>query len=119
VAMLIDQAPERSRAVIEMPFLGAIAQVDLAPALVALRARAPLVLALPWRRADGTHALHIAAIVRPPARAGRGWAIAAMRRVTAELEAFVREHPAQWLWMHRRWKLSSGSVRRARLLAAA
>ena len=104
VAMLVDQAPERSRATIRMPFLGQIAAVDLAPALIAMRARAPLVAAFARRRADGVHVAEVSAVFDPPRRPSRAWAEATMRELTRLLEAFVRRHPEQWLWMHRRWK---------------
>jgi KDO2-lipid IV(A) lauroyltransferase len=119
VAMLIDQAPEqhravigvpfaqpprRNRAVIRVPFLGAPALVDLSPALAALRARVPLVAAFPVRDADGRHSVEIATVIPPPARPNRRWAEEAMLEVTQKLEAHVRRHPEQWLWMHRRWK---------------
>jgi KDO2-lipid IV(A) lauroyltransferase len=29
---------------------------------------------------------------------------AAMQAMTAVVESWVREHPEQWLWMHRRWR---------------
>jgi KDO2-lipid IV(A) lauroyltransferase len=103
VAMLVDQAPERTRAVLRIPFLGELADVDLAPALVALRARAPIVVAFPVRRAGG-HAFELVRVIEPPARPTRHWAERAMQQITADLEAFVRRHPEQWLWMHRRWK---------------
>jgi KDO2-lipid IV(A) lauroyltransferase len=104
VAMLIDQAPRRNRAVIRVPFLGAPALVDLSPALAALRARVPLVAAFPLRSADGRHSVEIAAVIPPPRRPSRRWAEDAMLEVTQKLEAHVRRHPEQWLWMHRRWK---------------
>ena len=112
VAMLVDQAPERSRAVVEAPFLGATAVVDLSPALTALRARVPLAAVFPLRLPDGTHTVSVAAMFEPPsleerasgARPARQWAEEVMREVTALLDAHVRAHPAQWLWMHRRWK---------------
>lgn len=104
VAMLVDQAPERSRAVVETSFLGAPALVDLAPALAALRSRAPLAAVFPVRLADGTHAVHVAGVFEPPSRPRRAWAEDVMREVTALLDAHVRAHPEQWLWMHRRWK---------------
>jgi KDO2-lipid IV(A) lauroyltransferase len=108
VAMMIDQAPERARAVIEVPFLGQRAAVDLAPALLALRARVPLVAAFPIRRADGKHSLEVAAVIEPPSRTARGWAVDAMTAITAHLEHHVRRYPDQWLWMHRRWKRVEG-----------
>jgi Kdo2-lipid IVA lauroyltransferase/acyltransferase len=104
VAMLIDQAPERARAVIQADFLGQPAQIDLAPALIAMRARAPLALVLARRLSDGSHVGELLGVLQPPARASRLWAEQATLSLTAWLEAFVRRHPEQWLWMHRRWK---------------
>ena len=30
--------------------------------------------------------------------------IAAMTQVNKAIEDWVRRHPAQWLWLHRRWR---------------
>jgi KDO2-lipid IV(A) lauroyltransferase len=27
-----------------------------------------------------------------------------MQRITSVVEQWIREHPEQWLWMHRRWR---------------
>ena len=104
VAMLIDQAPERSRAVVRTEFLGAEALVDLAPAMVAMRARVPLVAVFARRQPDGTQLAELGPVLEPPARPSRAWAEQAMVELTAALDRFVRAHPDQWLWMHRRWK---------------
>lgn len=114
VAMLIDQAPERSRAVVTTPFLGAVARVDLAPALVAMRARAPLIVAFPRRDAEGSHAIEVAGVLSPPAKPNRAWPKSAMIEATRLLEDFVVRHPEQWLWMHRRWKAVPDATRAIR-----
>jgi KDO2-lipid IV(A) lauroyltransferase len=103
LAMLIDQAPERTRGVLRAAFLGRPASVDLSPALLAQRARVPLVVAFPERCGDAL-SLRVTSIHEPPARASRSWAVRTMLEATRELEDFVRERPEQWLWMHRRWK---------------
>jgi KDO2-lipid IV(A) lauroyltransferase len=104
VAMLIDQAPERERGVTRALFLGAPVWVDLAPALCALRSRVPLVIAFPRRTVQGGHVIDVHAVLRPPPRTDRRWAVEAMLEATRLLDAAVRRDPAQWLWMHRRWK---------------
>jgi KDO2-lipid IV(A) lauroyltransferase len=121
--MFIDQAPERCRGVTEVPFLGALASVDLAPALAAMRARVPLVAAFPVRHSDGSHGLVVARVIEPPERPSRAWAVDAMVEATRALEEFVHAHPEQWLWMHRRWKAppvrrSSDSLSTARAPAS-
>jgi KDO2-lipid IV(A) lauroyltransferase len=110
-ALLIDQAPRRARSTVMTSFLGARAAVDLAPALLAQRARVPAVVAFPFRDARGAHRVEVACVLEPPARASRAWAEDAMRQATARLEHFVRRHPEQWLWMHRRWRLPDGDPR--------
>ncbi|MBK7582348.1 MAG: lysophospholipid acyltransferase family protein [Myxococcales bacterium] len=104
VAMLIDQAPERERATTVVTFLGQPARVDLAPALIAARARVPLCVVFARRTSSGRHVAELAGVLEPPAHAGPAWAETAMRQASAWLEAFVLRHPDQWLWMHRRWK---------------
>jgi len=35
----------------------------------------------------------------------------AMQAMTAVVEGWVREHPGQWLWMHRRWRVRAENAR--------
>jgi Kdo2-lipid IVA lauroyltransferase/acyltransferase len=104
VGMIIDQVPERRSAVTELAFLGASARCDTTPALLSARTGAPLVLALTRRLPDGKHWIDVPLRLEPPSRASRLWIEEATRALNGELERFVREHPSQWLWMHRRWK---------------
>ncbi len=110
VAMMIDQAPERVRGTVVTEFLGRPARVDLAPALLALRARVPLITLFSRRLPDGRVAIELACISAPPQHASRRWAEHAMIEATRVLAAFVAEHPEQWLWMHRRWKDAPSDV---------
>jgi KDO2-lipid IV(A) lauroyltransferase len=104
VAMMIDQVPERPSGVVTFPFLGQPARHDLAPVTLAARAGAPIVVAFGRRAEDGRHVLEVVDVIAPEALRGPGAVTAATARIAGALEAFVRAHPAQWLWMHRRWK---------------
>jgi KDO2-lipid IV(A) lauroyltransferase len=104
VAMMIDQVPASARHAVQAPFLGRVALADRAPAALAAAAGAPLVVAASRRDARGEHVLHVLDVLEPPREGRRAWIDDATRRATSALDVFVRAHPSQWLWLHRRWK---------------
>jgi Kdo2-lipid IVA lauroyltransferase/acyltransferase len=105
VALLVDQAPERASGVATLSFMGRPARHDLAPALLAARAKAPILVMLGRRGADGVHRLELCETIEPEALRGGPRAIeAATARIAGAVERFVRAQPEQWLWLHRRWK---------------
>lgn len=93
VAMPIDQVPEREAHGEWLDFLGAPALVDRAPATVAYRAKATVLVVAGGRVLDVI-----------PFRPGRDWIAATTRRATEALELHIRQDPASWMWLHRRWK---------------
>jgi len=104
VAMMIDQVPLRSRHAVTVDFFGRPAHTDKAPAALAASAGAPLVVAGAWRGAEGLHHLVVLDVLFPGEHAGPSWIQQATRAATYALEHFVRAHPSEWLWLHRRWK---------------
>ncbi len=106
VAMMLDQVPgsASARHAVAVTFLGQPALADRAPAALAAAAGAPLVVTASRREPSGAHALHVLAVLWPPRRPTRAWIDEATRVATSALDQFVRAHPDQWLWMHRRWK---------------
>ena len=104
VGMSIDQH-EGGTTAVRVPFFGVEAGTVKAPALLALRTAAPVILLLSWRDRDGRH--HAWFSEEIPLAAGTDTAAIVEQttaRYNALLEAFIREHPAQWSWVHRRWK---------------
>ncbi len=101
VAVVPDQ-DARSRGVF-VPFLGRLASTFRGPAIMALRADAPIFFGYARREGDGW-----VAGVREIAVARQGDPEEVSRRMVAEytarLEAVVREAPEQYFWQHRRWK---------------
>jgi Kdo2-lipid IVA lauroyltransferase/acyltransferase len=104
VAMMIDQVPALRRHGVAVEFLGREAIVDRAPAALAALTGAPLVVAASHRAADGAQEIEVLRVLLPPPRPGRRWIEDATREATHALDAFVREHPSEWLWLHRRWR---------------
>jgi KDO2-lipid IV(A) lauroyltransferase len=104
VAMMIDQVPSSPRHAVAGEFLGQACAVDRAPAALAASTGAPLVVAAARREEGGAHVLQVLEVLRPPRRPSRAWIDEATRSATRALDRFVRAHPDQWLWMHRRWK---------------
>ncbi|MEL6318587.1 MAG: lysophospholipid acyltransferase family protein [Pseudomonadota bacterium] len=81
-----------------LDFLGQPAETSLAAAQLALRTRSPLITARARRVSDGFEAAFEPAVpADDPA--------AMMQVVNDRIAAWVREDPAQWFWLHRRWKI--------------
>ena len=101
VAMLVDEnAGPRG---IWVPFLGRHASTVRTPALLACQTGCPIVAAVAVRRPDQS-LLYRAALIEPPASA-RGADVEALTRdIAATLDAWIREDPLQWRWIHWRWK---------------
>ncbi|MBI3988686.1 MAG: lysophospholipid acyltransferase family protein [candidate division NC10 bacterium] len=104
VALLIDQNLTRKEGVF-VEFFGRPACTTLAPALLALRADAVVLPAAIFRRGRDRHTIVIGQEI-PLIRTGDLEAdiVANTARFTKAIEAFIRQAPDQWFWVHRRWK---------------
>jgi lauroyl/myristoyl acyltransferase len=108
IAMAIDQVPDRRRHGVEVPFLGALALADRAPAALA-RATGATLLVVAASRDGRLQRGHLLAEL-PGAHPERdevtasAWIQNATREATRALETFVSVRPASWLWLHRRWR---------------
>lgn len=76
------------------------------PAVYAKRLDCPLVVVTSTVKPDGTHALRFEG---PLSLEGSVEEIT--QRWLDVLEARVREHPEQWMWMHRRWRGTAATLK--------
>lgn len=115
VAMPIDQVPERERHGVGVTFLGAGAHADRGPAALARAARATLIVTA-GSREGRTQRIHLLAELDAGSQRDAPaavWIARATREANRALEAFVRQRPSSWLWLHRRWRAPSAG--RARI----
>ena len=104
VAMLIDQNVAREQGVF-VDFFGTPACTTAAATLAARRTGATLLPAVCPRTAPGRFTVRIGKEIPVAVTGDHRWDIlATTAEATAVLEAFIREHPEQWFWVHRRWK---------------
>src|SRR6266480_4011449 len=101
VAMLIDQ--DTRGAGVFVPFFGRPAHTPPGAALLALRARVPVVTAFIQRRPGGGHLVRMAPVPLGEGN-GRGRVTEVTARFTAAIEAQIRRAPAEWVWWHQRWR---------------
>ena len=102
LGLLADQdAGDRGLAV---PFFGRECSTSAAPAVFALRYHCPLHVAICYRTALARWHIEISPAL-PTHRAGRPRPVVEiLRDLNAAYESAVRRDPANWFWVHRRWK---------------
>jgi KDO2-lipid IV(A) lauroyltransferase len=101
VGVLVDQKFRRG---IQIPFFGHDAPTNPLLAKLARRYECPVHGARTIRLPDGRFRLEITdELVLPRTQDGDIDIRGTTELVTRVIEGWVREHPEQWLWIHRRW----------------
>lgn len=103
VAMVADQrGPQES---IKVEFFGRKVSVHMGPAALALKTGSPILYGIPVRQKNYSYKIVMHEISKDNLPEDDEEKIIELsQRHTAYLESFIREHPEQWLWMHKRWK---------------
>ena len=102
LGLLCDQTAGRNG--LQLPFLGHNASTSPAVALFALRYKCPLYTAICYRVGLAKWRIEAGAQI-PTHESGEPRSTEAiMRDVNAALEVAIRRDPANWFWVHNRWK---------------
>jgi KDO2-lipid IV(A) lauroyltransferase len=106
LGLLIDQ-DTRVQGVF-VPFFGRLAFTPRAAADFAIRFGAPVLVGTIYRKGKGPRDGHRLELVEIPysrdPRDREAEAVRLTAACTAALEAAIRRHPAEWVWMHERWR---------------
>jgi len=107
LALLIDQDTRVQGEFV--PFFGRPAHTPSAPAALALRTGAPVVVG--WVQRHGRrHVPHFERLEFTPSGEREADVRALTALMTARLEHAIRLQPAQWVWLHRRWHRQPDAV---------
>lgn len=115
--LLLDQNAGKSSFLME--FMGAPTRQHKIAGVLATRFGVAVCPAYLLREGRGRLRLIIEPVLRPdPELEGEPAALELIERVNASLEAQVRAHPEQWLWLHDRWRSATNNARLAAIQAA-
>jgi KDO2-lipid IV(A) lauroyltransferase len=101
-AMVADQTPTRKMPKYWTTFLGRDTAFYLGPEKIARYLDAPVVYVEMVRVRQGHYTARFVSLAEPPYDEDSGPLIA--ERYARALEATIRAHPADWLWLHKKWK---------------
>jgi len=109
VVFVFDQhAGGRDGVVVD--FCGHPAATFKSLAILALNTGAPVIPTTTWREPDGTHVLRFEDPLPLIEDDRVSQAIRLnTRQYNAAIEKMLMQHPEQWIWMHRRWKVQTGA----------
>jgi KDO2-lipid IV(A) lauroyltransferase len=103
VGMLVDQHYTKG---VEVIFFGRRCMANPLIALLARQTECPIRGMRAVRKPDGnSFSVEITEPIEPLRDADGGIDVSrTMQAITSVIEGWVREHPEQWLWLHRRWR---------------
>lgn len=104
LGILIDQHVAR-RPRFFVDFFGLPAATTPALGLLAMRSRAPIVLAASYPKADGGYLIRYHRPLEVPDDLPKSAAVGRLTVLASQqIESWVRDRPELWLWSHDRWK---------------
>jgi KDO2-lipid IV(A) lauroyltransferase len=107
---VIDQN-QQARHAIFPTFFGVPAATAATPAILALRSGAAVIFVLSYPLGDGRHRVVFEGPLSVPDTGDRDRDVLAfIQDLNDRLERWVRAHPEQWYWLHRRWKTRPPAV---------
>ena len=102
LALLVDQhAGDRG---LWLPFLGRPCSCSASPAVLALRARHPLITAICYRTGLARWRWEFGEWISDTENGRRRTVESITREINSLFETAIRRDPANWFWVHRRWK---------------
>jgi predicted LPLAT superfamily acyltransferase len=103
-----DRTMGSPESTVPVPFLGGEIRVPFSPYKLASATGAPIAVIFPHKTGQGTHALHVAGVVRVPEGLGRKPQAYEpyAREFAARLEEFVRDYPYQFFNFFDMWNES-------------
>ncbi len=105
VGFFADQNAGREGVFVD--FFGKPASAVRGPVALALKTGAPLLFSIAIRQPDDRHHVHILPPMQLEASDNFERDIADYTEsLQKQLEDYIRRYPAQWLWLHNRWKTS-------------
>lgn len=113
VGFLFDQNVTRNHALF-VEWFGRLAATTVAPGLVAERVRCPVIVG--WIQYEGSDQYTIKwqaldeGVIYNPTHTVEQVREAVLRQAVGVLEQAIRERPADWFWLHRRWKTAPEGV---------
>jgi KDO2-lipid IV(A) lauroyltransferase len=103
VAMVADQRGPSDG--VRVKFFSRKTSVYSGPAVLALKTKAPILYAISVRQPDFSYTTEFIEINTDDLPESEDDKILVLnQRMSDYLESYIRLHPEQWLWMHKRWK---------------
>lgn len=103
VAIVLDQNTKRDYGIF-VDFMGRPACTSPGLAILAAQTGTPVYPFYATRAPDGSHDVTMMPPLDPPTDKSREAMHDATQRYTKVLEDIIREHPENWMWLHKRWR---------------
>jgi lauroyl/myristoyl acyltransferase len=103
-AFLADQDTAESDGGIWVDFFGLPATITAAPALLAGRIGAQILIGFCIPQPKGRYRIYAAKVMEPPKETDEETIRTLSGQISRATEEEIRKHPQYWLWMYKRWK---------------